>query len=223
MSALSLPVLEVHQAFTVRSLPGGGASVVIDVVNTTSRVASNLPARRQRARFFPVSRLGVVIDVIASTVRIGSSFPSSRKRLVIAIADHFAVRNCLPDRSGLRRLQWIWICWCKALVIWWRLVWRRRLIPVHSTRSSHSSSWSRRTLNIGDDAIRSHCVRWWSRCDSVGGRSRRNDCVVNSQPHPRSYAVIEYGASNWVSILNGFRIAGSVLHSHWRHVNLQAV
>lgn len=134
--ALPLPVLEVHQPLAVRSLPGRAAVVVIDVIHSTARIASDLPARRQRTRLLPVGRFGVVIDVVAAAVGVGSSLPASRKRLVVAVAHHL---TGLDDCAWLRRLQRVRISWRKA-VIRWRLIGRWCLIPIHPACSSHSSS-----------------------------------------------------------------------------------
>lgn len=87
--ALSLPVRELHQPLAVRTLPGGGSRVVIDVVNASSRIPSDFPSGRQRTRLLPVRWSRVVVDIVATAVGIGSTLPAGGKRLVVGISVNF--------------------------------------------------------------------------------------------------------------------------------------
>lgn len=133
MCPLSLPVLEMHQAFTVRPLPCRRPCIVVHVVHTATRVPTDLPARWQWRGLLPVRGPGDVVDIVPTAVRIKANLPASGQWLVIA--------------AGLRRLQllvpgvghWRWIT---RAAIWYRLLWLERVVIVIGTYAGRAQDYS---------------------------------------------------------------------------------
>lgn len=112
------------------------------------------------------------------------------------------------------------------VIEWRRLRLRRRLIPIHPARPSHSSRWARRALHARHRPIRRHLrhlISGWRRRDAIWCVGGRDGAVIASQPHSRLDASVKHRAAHRVPILDGFRISGPVLRGERRHVDLQPV
>lgn len=84
MRPLSLPVLEVHQPFAVRSLPRRRPCVVVHVVDSSARVPANLPAVGQGSGTLPVRGPCDVVHVIPASVRVEADLPAGGQGLIVA-------------------------------------------------------------------------------------------------------------------------------------------